>query len=176
MAATAASRGGFSWAIWRWGLWLLLLGAVLILSPFRVVRVVGQSMLPTLQPGQALLVDQRYFRLTGMFRNDLVVIHHNGETWIKRLVGLSGDQIALAYGPDGSIDRVLNLHSGLTPPPDAQIITVPPQHLWVLGDNMPVSQDSRIAGPIPLSDLVGIVRTITMGRYFAPPGAAARRG
>ncbi len=155
---------------WRWGLWLLLLGAALLLSPFRVVRVVGRSMLPTLQPGQALLVDQRYFRLTGMFPNDLVVVRHDAEIWIKRLVGLPGDRIALLYGRDGTIDGVLNLRSGRTPPPGARTLTVPPDHLFVLGDNLPVSHDSRAAGPLPLADLIGIVRTPTLGRYFPPPG------
>src|SRR5436190_20464418 len=95
--AVAAKSSGSS-SHWRWGLWILLLGAALLLAPFRVVRVVGYSMLPTLRPGQALLVDKWYYRLTGMFRNDLVVMHHNGEFWIKRLVGLPGDHIALVYG------------------------------------------------------------------------------
>src|SRR5688572_12455471 len=126
---------------WRWGFWLLLLGAVVILAPFRVVRVVGYSMVPTLRPGQSLLVDKLYYRLTGMYRNDLVVMRHNGEMWIKRLVGLPGDRIALVYGPDGSIDGVLNLRSGLPQPPRSQVVTVPAGHLFILGDNMAISQD-----------------------------------
>src|SRR6266702_1897639 len=109
--AARASVTHSSTSHWRWGLWILLLSSVLVLSPFRVVRVVGQSMLPTLQPNQALLVDQRYFRLTGIFHDDLVVIHHDGETWIKRLVGLPGDRIALIYEPDGTADGVVNLRA-----------------------------------------------------------------
>lgn len=154
---------------WRWGFWALLLGAVLIMAPFRVVRVVGYSMVPTLQPGQALLVDRFYFRLTGMFRNDLVVMQHDGEMWIKRLVGLPGDRIALVYGPQGTIDGVMNLRAGLQPPPNARVWSVPPGQLFVLGDNMAISKDSRTAGPIPMSELIGIVRTTSLGRFWPPP-------
>lgn len=170
---TGGASGGISH--WRWGFWLLLLGAVFILAPFRVVRVVGYSMQPTLRPGQALLVDKLYYRLTGIFRNDLVVMRHDGETWIKRLVGLPGDRIALVYGPDGTIDGVLNLRSGLQQPPRSQVVTVPAGHLFILGDNMAISQDSRVAGPLPISSLIGIVRTTTMGRFWAPPGGGAGR-
>jgi signal peptidase I len=173
MGKSAAPGPRGSASHWRWGFWILLLGAVLLLSPFRLVRVVGLSMLPTLRPGEALLVDRWYYRLTGVFRNDLVVMRHGDEFWIKRVVGLPGDQIALVYGPDGTIDGVLNLHSGLTPPPGARFITVPPGCLFILGDNMAISQDSRVAGPLPLTDLVGIVRTTTMGRFWAPPGVGS---
>jgi signal peptidase I len=172
MSGTAPKPRGVSH--WRWGFWILLLGAVLIMAPFRVVRVVGYSMVPTLRPGQSLLVDKLYFRLTGMYRNDLVVMHHNGEMWIKRLVGLPGDRIALVYGPDGTIDGVLNLSSRLAPPPGARIVTVPPGHLFILGDNMSISQDSRVTGPLPVSELVGIVRTTRLGRFWAPPQPGAR--
>jgi signal peptidase I len=154
---------------WRWGFWSFVLGAALLVVPFRAVRVVGSSMFPTLRDGQQVLVDRAYYRLTGLFRYDLVVLRHDGETWVKRLVGLPGDRLALVYGPEGSIDGVLNLQSRLPPPPGALILTVPPRHLYVLGDNMPVSKDSRSVGPIPLAELIGVVRTPTMGRVFPLP-------
>jgi signal peptidase I len=157
---------------WRWGFWIFALAAALLVAPFRVVRVVGHSMMPTLRPGQSVLVDRLWYRVTGLYRMDLVVLHHDGEDWVKRLVGLPGDRIALVYGPDGDIGGVLNLHSGLRPPPRARLITVPAGKLFVLGDNMAVSKDSRTAGPLLLTELIGVVRTPLMGRYFPPPGAS----
>ena len=154
---------------WRWSFWSFVLGACLLVMPFRAVRVVGSSMDPTLHDGQRVLVDRWYYRLTGLFRYDLVVVRHEGENWVKRLVGLPGDRLALVYGPEGTINGVLNLNSGLGPPPGARIITVPPEHLYVLGDNLAVSQDSRITGPLPLTELIGVVRTPTMGRVFPLP-------
>lgn len=159
--------------IWRWGFWSFMLGAVLIVAPFRRVQVVGHSMDPTLHNGEMVLVDRIYYRLTGLYRMDLVVMHHDGEDWVKRLVGLPGDRIALVYGPDGTIDGVLNLHSGLQPPSRARIITIPPDRLFILGDNMAVSKDSRITGPLPVSELLGVVRTPLMVRAFPAPGARA---
>jgi signal peptidase I len=137
--------------------------------PFRAVRVVGNSMIPTLHAGQSVLVDRWYYRLTGLFRYDLVVVRHGGENWIKRLAGLPGDRLALVYGPQGTIDGVLNLSSGRIPPPGARIIVVPPGRLFVLGDNMAISMDSRITGSLPLTELIGVVRTSTMGRVFPLP-------
>jgi signal peptidase I len=156
---------------WRWGLWSLVLGAALLVAPFRAVRVVGSSMFPTLHDGQQVLVDRAYYRLTGLFRYDLVVVRHNGENWVKRLVGLPGDRLALAYGPEGGIDGVVNLQSGLTSPPSAVVVTVPPGQLYIVGDNLPVSKDSRTVGPIPLAELIGVVRSPTMGRVFPWPAS-----
>jgi signal peptidase I len=158
---------------WRWGFWVLTVGAVLMVAPFRRVKVVGHSMMPTLHAGQSVLVDRLYWRVTGLYRMDLVVLRHNGEHWVKRLVGLPGDRIALVYGPEGTIVGVLNLHSRLPVPPGARIVTIDPGHLFVIGDNMASSQDSRTAGPLPLTELLGVVRTPTMGRSFPPPSAGA---
>jgi signal peptidase I len=154
---------------WRWGFWSFVLGAVIMGLPFRGVSVIGNSMFPTLQDGQRVLVDRAYYRLTGLFRNDIVVLQHDGETWVKRLIGLPGDRLALLYGTEGEIESVVNLQNGSAPPPGSRIITVPPNYLYVLGDNPPVSHDSRSVGPLPLTDLIGVVRTRTLGRVFPLP-------
>jgi signal peptidase I len=160
---------------WRWGFWGMALGAALILAPFRVVRVVGRSMVPTLQNGQSLLVDRLYYRVTGLYRMDLVVLRRGREIWVKRLIGLPGDRLALVYRPDRTIGVVVNLASGRQPPPGSRVLTLPPNHIFVLGDNMGIANDSRVTGPLPLSDLIGVVRTRGMGRYFPPPRSEALR-
>jgi signal peptidase I len=160
---------------WRWGFWCFVLGAALIVAPFRVVRVVGRSMVPTLQNGQSLLVDRFYYRFTGLFRMDLVVLRRGSEIWVKRLFGLPGDRLALIYQPDGTINPVINLTTGSRRHPGARVITVPAAHIFVLGDNMGIANDSRTVGPLPLADLIGVVRTRSLGRYFPPPTSETLR-
>jgi signal peptidase I len=153
----------------RWGFWSFTLGAFLLITPFRVVGVVGNSMWPTLHDGQRVLVDLWYYRLTGLHHYDLVVIHHGDENWVKRLVALPGDRIALFSSPDGEVLGIQNLRPGQAPPPHSRLLTIPAEHLYILGDNMAISKDSRITGPLPLSELLGVVRTTTFGRTFPLP-------
>ena len=37
-------------------------------------------------------------------------------------------------------------------------VLIPPGHIWIEGDNLPLSWDSRDFGPIPLSMVDGVVR------------------
>lgn len=156
---------------WRWALWSLVLGVCLLVLPFRVVGVVGHSMEPTLHDGQRVLVDRAYYRLTGLFRYDLVVLRRGDENWIKRLIGLPGDRLALVADPDGTIKRVLNLtlNPAAPLPSGIRIILVPSGYLYIVGDNMAVSKDSRMVGPLPAAELLGVVRTPTMARVFPLP-------
>lgn len=171
MTTTAVRRGHARPATspLQWGFRSLLVGAFLLITPFRVVRVVGNSMLPTLHDGQRVLVDLWYYRLTGLHHYDLVVLRRGEENWVKRLVGLPGDRLALFVGPDGDVVGVLNLQPGQAPPPSGRVITIPPDHLYVLGDNMAISKDSRVAGPLPFSELMGVVRTAAFSRTFPLP-------
>ena len=75
-------------------------------------------MTPTLQDGQWLLLDTQDYKLTGgPERGDIVVLRHNGERWIKRLVGLPGDRIQIEYREYGLIKQITNL----TTNPDAEL-------------------------------------------------------
>ncbi len=71
--------------------------------------------------------------------------------FIKRIVGLSGDSIpnpwpvTLTAHSDG---RHLTGHSG-------RCITIPTNCVFVVGDNLFCSSDSRIWGPIPEKGVCG---------------------
>jgi signal peptidase I len=45
-------------------------------------------------------------------------------------------------------------------PVNNQPITIPPGHIWVLGDHRLVSTDSRCFGPVPISSIKGMVMLI----------------
>ncbi|KAK4992260.1 hypothetical protein LTR50_001240 [Elasticomyces elasticus] len=71
---------------------------------------------------------------------------------IKRLVGLPGDFV-LRDSP-GAKEGVM--------------IQVPQGHCWIVGDNLPLSRDSRMFGPIPLGLIAGkvIAKSQLFGRDF----------
>ncbi len=86
----------------------LLLGA-LALTPFRPLRIDGRSMEPTLRNGETYLLDQLYWKVTDVQRNDIVVVKHQDEKWVKRLVGMPGDQLQISTREDGWITHVDNV-------------------------------------------------------------------
>jgi len=130
-----------------------------------------RGMSPTILPGDRILVDKLWCQPTRLRRNDIVVFRSAGPhspLYIKRLVGLPGDQIEIA-------DEKVLLNGEEWPDPHAVIdpdlppypelsaygpISVPSDSFFVLGDNRRLSKDSRIIGPIPLSDLHGKARMI----------------
>jgi signal peptidase I len=86
------------------------------------------------------------------------------QTFIKRVVGLPGDTIALV---DGTVIR-----NGKAEPRNYKVepcgqlpvcnfpnpVTIPPDEYFLLGDNLPASDDSRFWGPVKRSWLIGLVK------------------
>ena len=81
------------------------------------------------------------------------------QNFIKRVVGLPGDRIAIR---DGHVVRngVLQREPYIRPcggGPDCNMaaITVPKDHYFMMGDNRGESDDSRYWGPVPRSWIIG---------------------
>ena len=98
------------------------------------------------------------------------LVQPSTEEFIKRVVGLPGETVE---GKDGHVfvngRRLIEpyLDRGTTTSTFATL-TVPPGHLWVMGDNRGNSSDSRVFGPIPRTSVVG--RTVLK---VWPPGSAS---
>ena len=162
---------------------LAVVVGVLLLLPLRPLKVSGMSMAPTLQDGDTLLLDQFYFR--EMRRGDVVVLDRQGEQLVKRVVGLPGDQLRLFQAPSGWVTGVENLTAkssvGRRTPWTTET-TLPAGKIYVVGDNLGHSEDSRTFGPLPRASVLGIVRSWTLSREFPfiptrnSGGPAARRG
>jgi nickel-type superoxide dismutase maturation protease len=114
----------------RWAWAAAVAAAVGVLGrPFRV-EVAGESMTPTLRPGDWLLATR-----TGRIRRgSVVVLRHPGRSLdlVKRVRAVPGDEV------DG---RVLG-----------------PDEFLVVGDNQPASTDGRSFGPVPREAIEGVVR------------------
>jgi signal peptidase I len=93
------------------------------------------------------------------------------QTFIKRVVGVAGDRIALRHGRvvrDGELQAEPYARPCGAPECDLpRPARVPEDFVYMLGDNRGASQDSRFWGPVPVSWVIGEA----IGVYW-PPGRA----
>lgn len=113
---------------------------------FQRVVVKGESMYPTFHHGQRILVCKAMWLVGPIRKDDVVVIKRpeTGEYLVKRVRFLEGEEVDRTLQPD-------NWNFIMGP------YRVPRGHVYVLGDNLNNSEDSRSFGPIPLSDVLGKV-------------------
>lgn len=143
------------------------------------------SMLPQLQIDDRVVVSKISYRLHEPRRGDIVVFDAptggpkddsplparvvrsvvqsiglaapSTDEYIKRVVALPGERVE-AHGGKILVDgRELvepYLPAGTTTA-DFTAVVVPPETLWVMGDNRGNSADSRVFGPVPQSTVVG---------------------
>ena len=104
-------------------------------------------MLPTMSASGDLVVIRRFGRT--FVRGDVVVATSptNPSTKLcKRIIGLPGDTV------------LINPHPYLPLPTSAlSTVTVPPGHVFLQGDNVANSSDSRHYGPVPTALVMGKV-------------------
>jgi signal peptidase I len=156
-----------------------------VVKPYRVPTA---SMVPTLEPGDRVLADRMTLRFRDPERGDIVVFHppacpdpisNNGvcdtnliskrtgvsdQTFIKRVIGLPGERVFSRNGkvyiqkPNGEpvplSEPYVNGQETNIPTP----VTVPKGYYYMLGDNRGDSEDSRVWGPEPREDILGIAR------------------
>ena len=175
------------WRTRLWKEAALPLLALWLISTFglTIARVDGNSMNPTLHTGQVMLLLKypRWGHTWGLTtlpyrRGDVVIFkappgsEYAWETldvlgrWsvrhrpynIKRVVGLPGDVVELRGGRlQVNGQTVADAHASGSAAQDEAPISVPPNTLYVLGDNrlLAESVDSRFYGPVSLNDVAG---------------------
>ncbi len=151
------SRAGF----WLDTLETILLALLLFLAINTVtsrVRVENISMEPTLQPGYLLIVNKLAYKLGEPKHGDIVVFHYmgdNNEDYIKRVIGLPGDEVKIENGTVYVNGIALNEPYIAAFPAYSGTWKVPEGSLFVLGDNRNNSSDSHQWGFVDLDDVVG---------------------
>ncbi|MFT4286291.1 signal peptidase I [Nocardioides sp.] len=135
------------------------------------VEVVSASMSPTLRVGERAWVDTRYAGGRGVAAGDVVVFRdpggftdHPGSLVTKRVIALGGQSLSCCDGSgallrDGRRLDEPYLPAGVVPSGLAFDVTVPAGSLWLMGDNRPASLDSRQAGPVPATAVLGRIRS-----------------
>jgi signal peptidase I len=124
---------------------------------YRVAVVRGDSMIPTYSDGQYVLVNRLFQWTGGLHKGDVVLIRKGNEVLIKRVAYLPGE--VLRGREARPFFRSVEFFDRPSPAEseDRRSLKVPADSVVVLGDNRAVSEDSRLFGPIPLSDVLGRV-------------------
>lgn len=127
-----------------------LLGALLFLVfffyNFQTVTVKGHSMEPTLRDNQRILVCKALWLVGQPKRGDIVVIRgdRKGEYLVKRVAATGGEFVDYEIQP-----FEYDFTQGK--------FKVPEGYVYVIGDNLAASEDSRAFGPVPLERILGKV-------------------
>lgn len=164
--------------------------AVIIVVPIRIFVaqpfiVEGESMHPTFESGDYLVVDELTYRLSEPKRGDVIVFRYPGDPkifYIKRIIGLPGETVHINNGKttitktDGT---TITLDESYVVAEDAtynEDKTLGSDEYFVMGDNRPQSSDSRIWGPLPKNDIMGraYLRLLPPSKLGVLPGRAIK--
>jgi len=138
---------------------LLMITVHLFVIQVSVVR--GNSMEPALHDGDRLVVDRVTYNLGSVSRGDVVVLRYprNPEVdFVKRVVGLPGDRIAMRAGVLFVNGEAADDYGCIPDRENLDELVVPQREFFVLGDNRPISCDSREFGLVAEHLLKGRVR------------------
>jgi signal peptidase I len=130
---------------------------------FAPYEVRGQSMYPTLNGEEFLIVNKWAYLLDKPRYGDIIIFHAKEQMmgqprdFIKRVIGLPGDKIEIRRGHVYRNGKMLK-EPYLPEPMEMRGIVdlrIPNEMIYVLGDNRNDSKDSRELGPIQLKEVVG---------------------
>ncbi len=117
------------------------------------------SMIPTLNDGEAVLVVRIPYYFREPERGEIIVFKYPldpSKEYVKRLIGLPGDTVEIKQGNVYVNGKLLEENYVKRKSDDNYgPVKVPKDSYFVLGDNRPVSVDSRYWGFVPKKNLVG---------------------
>lgn len=169
----------------------LLLAIVIRTTVAEARYIPSTSMEPTLLVGDRLIVEKLSYYVSKPQRGDVLVFYppHAGESigtgqrilrwlgftgdaaYIKRVIGLPGETIEIRDGKVLINGEALE-ESYIKEPPyyTSPPLKVPPNALYMMGDNRNNSQDSLKWGPLPVDHIIGkaVIRFWPLPRIGLP--------
>lgn len=142
----------------------------------------GDSMYPTFENHDYLVIDQLSYRFSEPARGDVVVFRYPNDPsvfYIKRIIGLPGETVHIKSGQvtvtrkDGTelaLDESYVVHEDATYTLDS---IVGEAQYFVMGDNRPRSSDSRVWGMLPKENIMGraYLRIFPFAKAAVLPGS-----
>ncbi len=137
----------------------ILIAVLINLFLAQATRVYGQSMEPSLHTDQRLVVEKLSYNFHEPHRGDIVILRvpqAGSGLLIKRVIGLPGEKMEIKGGKVYINEQPLEEpYLSSQSQRDMRAIVVPPEHVFVLGDNRNFSNDSRSFGPVALDNILG---------------------
>ncbi|MFN8530290.1 MAG: signal peptidase I [Anaerolineae bacterium] len=120
----------------------------------------GRSMEPNLHESDRLFVTNIDLLNRPLERGELVILSspYDGETIVKRVIGLPGETITVRGGTVYINGEALHESYIADAPRYSGEWVVGPDQLFILGDNRNNSLDSADYGPVEMSRISGVVR------------------
>lgn len=156
---------------------------LLIVIPIRMFIaqpfiVNGESMLPTFENGDYLIIDEVSYLKNEPKRGEVIVFHFptdHSRYLIKRIIGLPGETIQL-QGDSVTITKadgeIVELDETYTNNGASYGTWTLEEEYFVMGDNRGASSDSRSWGPLAKKEIVGktLVRLFPISNINLRPG------
>lgn len=154
--------------LWEWAKALLVafaIAAAIRYFLFTPIVVDGESMMPTLENGDRMVVNKIEYSIGEPDRFDIVVFHApEQKDYIKRIIGLPGETVE--YKNDQLIingksydepylDQYKSEITEGTLTEDFTSELIPEGYVFVMGDNRRFSKDSRHIGIVDQKEIVG---------------------
>jgi len=163
-------ESGFKQSLWEFIKFAAL--AALIVVPIRMwvaqpFIVSGSSMVPNFQNGEYLIVDEFSYKFRQPERGEVIVFRYPQDPskfFIKRIIGLPNEKVEikndgiLVFNNDsreGMVIKETYLPSEIYTQGADTATNLGNDEYFVLGDNRPMSSDSRTWGPLKKDLIIG---------------------
>ena len=164
---------------------------VRIVVPVQSFAIASASMEPTLQPGDHLIARKGHVSARDVERGDLVIftsVEDPSVTQVYRIIGLPGEVIdlvdkkvtiggrpleenpAVHFDDPSTYPDVDTVHPMQRARDQLGPVEIPPDCVFVMGDNRDAAYDSRYFGPVPIENLRARPLYVYWSRRPAEPG------